>query len=515
MSASNSTSDSEKSVYKGRSDGFPLPTEVVIQIFENFCMHCASKPSHERANYLTDNHDTVKLRWNLINLSLTCRRFRALAQPILFHYLPRTRHWYEGDFYNPSFYGSVKHENLFELVRTLVWKKKFRRHLRVIAIDNGYRTMNRWCKLISHEDRLRFNKVAVKLGLAPCWWDEEDWFRVPPDARASKYQTVFATRLTIRMAHNLEVLELARMMDPDHFREIAAPLKPLLRLTRLRIGWSLHPYSIERQAFTDVRWFLALAPKLNCLELTHLATIDLMSEPWERAMPFDCLDRLRRLDLYQAHLNSNDLVQILTSVPNLDTLIWYSKLPWKDLDVNVGGRFIWSIPLVRNKNMITPPQLVDVLVAAAPQSLRTLMVSMPNLNSTALGFSAKLSTLTQLEYLIVGRGVICNRDDTPPLVSLLPPSLKRFDITHLLLLWNTPKLLRMLIQLSKALQKPSEDQPGQRKHLPNLKVIRCHIRFVKAELSPTDDTRWAQYLCLKDGLAALGIDFLEGAEPLS
>lgn len=230
-------------------------------------------------------------------------------------------------------------------------------------------------------------------------------------------------------------------------------------------------------------------------------------------MAFDCLSRLRCLDLYQPHIDSDDLVQILEAVPNLDTFVWYSKLPWKDLDVNVGGRVIWNIPMVRDKDVLTPPEMVDALVAADPRSLRTLMISMPNLDPVALGFSTNLRELTQLEYLVIGRGVISERDDTPPLVSLLPPSLKRFDVTHLLLLWNIPKLLRMLIQLVVHLQEPSDDDPRQRKYLPNLKVIRCQIRFVKAEASPTDDVHWAHYLRLKRNFATLGIDFFEGAEP--
>lgn len=258
MSASDATSDSNKSVYRGSSDGLPLPSELVIQIFRNFCSHCTSKPHNEQTDYLVDNPAAVELKWNLINLSLTCHRFRSLAQPILFHYLPRTRHRYEMDFYNPSFYGSVKHEDLFELVRTLVWKKKLRRHLRVIAIDDTHRTMNRWLKFISQEDRERFNKVATKLRMPHCLWDPRnttdlDWLTLPLSARATKHHTLYATQLAIRMAHNLEALELARIMSPDHLMDIARSLKPMLRLTRLRIGWSLHPYSIDSQAFTDVR----------------------------------------------------------------------------------------------------------------------------------------------------------------------------------------------------------------------------------------------------------------------
>ncbi|KAH6628078.1 hypothetical protein F5144DRAFT_577923 [Chaetomium tenue] len=61
-----------------------LPTEILITISQNLCLHCRSP----RIGELPDDETTtgVHEQTSLAHLSTTCTRLRAVAQPILFHF---------------------------------------------------------------------------------------------------------------------------------------------------------------------------------------------------------------------------------------------------------------------------------------------------------------------------------------------------------------------------------------------------------------------------------------------
>ncbi|KAF4950135.1 hypothetical protein FGADI_8404 [Fusarium gaditjirri] len=62
----------------------PLPSEILYQIFEYFCLHCQEKHSvsHEQILY----NKTDKNRRALLSLSRTCKSWGCVAQNVLHHY---------------------------------------------------------------------------------------------------------------------------------------------------------------------------------------------------------------------------------------------------------------------------------------------------------------------------------------------------------------------------------------------------------------------------------------------
>jgi hypothetical protein len=61
-----------------------LPTEILYQIFEHFCLHCQDKHSVSHEQIISNKKD--KDRPALINLSRTCKSWGCVAQNILHHY---------------------------------------------------------------------------------------------------------------------------------------------------------------------------------------------------------------------------------------------------------------------------------------------------------------------------------------------------------------------------------------------------------------------------------------------
>ncbi|KAF5530404.1 hypothetical protein FNAPI_13564 [Fusarium napiforme] len=61
-----------------------LPTEILYQIFEHFCLHCQDKHSVSHEHIISNKKDED--RPALINLSRTCKSWGCVAQNILHHY---------------------------------------------------------------------------------------------------------------------------------------------------------------------------------------------------------------------------------------------------------------------------------------------------------------------------------------------------------------------------------------------------------------------------------------------
>lgn len=67
-------------------DSSTLPTELLHQIFELFCQHCAEKHTTPRHDIWDQNQKIKENRRCLINLSLTCTKWGYAAQQVLHHH---------------------------------------------------------------------------------------------------------------------------------------------------------------------------------------------------------------------------------------------------------------------------------------------------------------------------------------------------------------------------------------------------------------------------------------------
>ncbi|EWY97768.1 hypothetical protein FOYG_02533 [Fusarium oxysporum NRRL 32931] len=65
-------------------DNPPLPSEILYQIFEYFCLHCQEKHSVSHEQIL--HNKTDKSRRALLSLSRTCKNWGCIAQNVLHHY---------------------------------------------------------------------------------------------------------------------------------------------------------------------------------------------------------------------------------------------------------------------------------------------------------------------------------------------------------------------------------------------------------------------------------------------
>ncbi|KAK8090177.1 hypothetical protein PG997_005138 [Apiospora hydei] len=59
-----------------------LPNEIVVKIFEQLCFHCQNPGTFPNA----DTEDVRQRKATLARLCRVSKRFRAIAEPILYHY---------------------------------------------------------------------------------------------------------------------------------------------------------------------------------------------------------------------------------------------------------------------------------------------------------------------------------------------------------------------------------------------------------------------------------------------
>ncbi|POS74076.1 hypothetical protein DHEL01_v207535 [Diaporthe helianthi] len=106
-----------------------LPTEIWLQVFENFCVHCHA-PSHAHADSIPDFRiaEARAGKATLQALCLVSREFRTMSQGILFHYF--LSHSEGGDLEDDGY----NWDRTPSFLRALILNPQLGRHVRMMSL---------------------------------------------------------------------------------------------------------------------------------------------------------------------------------------------------------------------------------------------------------------------------------------------------------------------------------------------------------------------------------------------
>ncbi|OAA54598.1 hypothetical protein SPI_08844 [Niveomyces insectorum RCEF 264] len=121
-----------------------LPTEILVEIFRTFCLHCwyGDRHDHGEEALVSLDRDMFEVgrqgRAVLAKISRTCKALAPIAQPLLFHFFhtgnqPRmleSNHWDDVSF-RP---GSADDDMLLPFIRTLLDRPDLAVHVRALAL---------------------------------------------------------------------------------------------------------------------------------------------------------------------------------------------------------------------------------------------------------------------------------------------------------------------------------------------------------------------------------------------
>lgn len=417
-----------------------LPSEILFLIFGHFCSHCSLLPRDDRV---------------LFSLCLVSRRFRAIAQPILYHqFIPG--------------YGDPwgdRHS----------WDRRLTSFVRTIQKRRDLAVLVRWVYL--HPCLL--SSVRDVLDRSP-----GDWLAI-----------------LIAQLPNLDHCSLQVDMFPGatvHTSGLRAA--GVTRLPLRTIDVSCHSTARSGQRFSldsHARSMIELSTGLETLNL-HMC-----GSTWSHA-PFPSLPNLKTLRLSHSRLTEECLERLLASCPGLRSFFYEAASPYVnrcDRVMSYGNDHFRLFQALRSltryraslKSLHLDLRYRCLTVYAHPQNI-----------PAALG----LKNFTALEHLFfTANGLYCFSGTGPSpdpqlLVQLLPPGIKSLHLTGY--------VGRSLLHLARALLVLADAVlQGQ---FPCLKQVRCDTYH-----NPGDDysDELGGAYVLDTMLAAAGVDFGYESFPIS
>lgn len=279
-----------------------LPTEILIQISCNLCIHCR----YPRVGEISDDEAPAAVRDQtvLANLSASSRRLRAVAQPVLFHFFhPLERNYSEVILRLSRLARTLYHRrDLAASVRSLVfWMPEYndRKHNR----DKAHEILR-----LVIADRPTHDRAAAELGP---WWVSRSYTSVDE-----------LQELTIALASGVTYVLLQRKFYG--FRKNWGEWPCLMEGLRhvVLVGfrkWWLHNPSGFSFHIKQARKFLRHARNVESLvaadcgadgcEPDHRFAED--PRPW-KAAPWDVeLPRLRKLSISGNDIGADDVEAII------------------------------------------------------------------------------------------------------------------------------------------------------------------------------------------------------------
>ncbi|KAF5529159.1 hypothetical protein FMEXI_14319 [Fusarium mexicanum] len=368
----------------------PLPTEILYQIFEHFCLHCQEKGSVSHERILCNKKD--ENRWALLSLSRTCKSWGCVAQNILHHYFK---------------HSDDKHQIRF--CRTICENPELGNQLQVAilgqnaGIDQKLFANSYWFK----ESMTRYGHL---LGIGPLYLQSS----------VASWGDFIAPIILLR-ATNLKHLVVHGPYNPLIFHRFS--MEAVIRNKAL--STKLESLSVGQQ---DIASLGDLQPKvptdLNTLaglliRLENLVTLSI-SRPDLESLPEKLpLQKLRRLRIGNACLSKNSLQRLINSTENLEEFV-YREIDYADRS--------------QTTRLVTSQEIFEMLLPMK-DTLKRVVLRMYSSERPP----AAMAQLVKLQQLRVNAGVLC---DIPTmryhrldfvkdaLLDVFPPNLQTLCLDH-------------------------------------------------------------------------------------
>ncbi|KAF5720894.1 hypothetical protein FMUND_3939 [Fusarium mundagurra] len=367
----------------------PLPTEILYQIFENFCLHCQDKRSISHQQILYNKKD--KNRRALISLSRTCKSWGCVAQNILHHYFKHS-----DDEHQISFCRTIcENPELGEQLQVAIIGRNAGINQKLFAQSWFKESMTRYAHLFGLEP------LNLQSSVAP-WGD-------------------FIAPIILLRATNLKHLVVHGSYNPiifQRFRMEAVMRNKALtqKLESLSVGqqeissiWDLGP-----QVQTDLHALGGLLIKLENLKTLSISLPNFASLP--EKLP---LQTLRRLRIGNACQSKNELQRLINSTGKLEEFVY------REIEDEDGDRSPFTLTSQEIFEMLLP--MKDTLKRVV---LRIYSSERP---------PTAMAQLVKLQQLRVNAGVLCNistlrRNNQDlaknALLDVFPPNLQTLCLDH-------------------------------------------------------------------------------------
>ncbi|EWG44448.1 hypothetical protein FVEG_05502 [Fusarium verticillioides 7600] len=368
-----------------------LPTEILYQIFEHFCLHCQDKHSVSHEQIISNKKD--KERPALINLSRTCKSWGCVAQNILHHYFKHS-------------------DDLRQILfcRTICENPELSKQLQVaiLGLNAGFNQellYQPWFKKSMARYVCLFGLEPLYLQSSVASWGE------------------FIAPIILLRATNLKHLVVHGFYNPMIFQrfhmEAVMRNKALTqKLESLSVGqqeissvWDLRP---------QVQTFLHNLGELLIM-LENLQTLSI-SRPNFASLPENLpLQKLRRLRIGNASLSKSGLQRLINNTGKLEEFVYR--------EVEDTG---WS--QATRTRLVTSQEIFEMLLPLK-DTLKRVVLKMWNSERPPTA----MAQLVKLQQLRVNAGVLCDistlRRNTQDLaknalLNVFPPNLQTLCLDH-------------------------------------------------------------------------------------
>jgi len=417
-----------------------LPNELLQRVFLECRNHRLDKnymkPAKWRRSIATPNPYGDVCVYTLSELSKTCSRFRAIAQPILHSY------------FFPTYSGMSNHGNiaqLFLFTRTCAHQRELRESVRFLRIG-GQITLRGGdlgmpfgsIRYLSMAERYILEQVAKSLGfpgntLPHSWYNGDDYMHDQSSLLAdgtyytwndhaewSMFVGALALALTIP---NLETLDITGLPRPDFIIDnaiqtvLVGKVPPvLMKLRALRIRCMFSAMDMEQMLNNLLAW----APDLSRVELHRSFSFNgRTSTPAE----FARARKVTHLELHEPNptFTAASFRNVVRMFKGLETLVYRGNTNYSF--VGQSGNPALFEPM--------PKDMADMLRPLAP-TLKTFVYT--TLPSNFAGVIGSLDKMVRLEELFISTNTLWgNHWAHPPpalteLSKFLPKSIRTFFV---------------------------------------------------------------------------------------
>ncbi|KAG5753890.1 hypothetical protein H9Q69_002180 [Fusarium xylarioides] len=362
----------------------PLPTEILYQIFEHFCLHCQDKHSVSHEQIIFNKKD--KNRRALISLSRTCKSWGCVAQNILHHYFK---------------HSDDRNQILF--CKTICEKPKLGEQLQVAILERNAGVDQKlfaqsWFKesMTRHAHLFGLNPLHLQSSVTP-WGDYV--------APIILLQALNLKYLVVHGAYNTSIFQAFGMETVRRNRAVTQKLESL---------------SVGQQEIASL-WYLELPVRkaINTLGglliiLENLETLSI-SQPIFESLPEKLpLQKLRRLRIGNAWLSKNQLQKLINSTGKLEEFVYRE----------IGDA----------RPTVTSQEIFEMLLPMK-DTLKRVVLSMYSSEQPPTA----MAQLVNLQQLRVNAGVLCdistmrrNIQDLAKdnLLDVFPPNLQTLCLDH-------------------------------------------------------------------------------------
>ncbi|KAF5659079.1 hypothetical protein FHETE_9574 [Fusarium heterosporum] len=383
-----------------------LPTEILYQIFELFCQHCAEK------HLATPRHDTwhtvqeIKVsRRCLINLSVTCTRWGHVAQNVLHHHFG---------------FLETTYEQHIGFCRTISQNQELGQQLRVAKLRRIATFLN--ATLVENWITEPLTKYSEFISYPGSVFDMD--FLTWED---------YIAPLILLQTPNLEHADIHGYFDWALFSDFN--IRNVVQARAL--PRNLKTLSVGRQTkmrYSEPEPVVQICDAKNIMTIVfsafeHLQMLTVSNPHIHLLFTPPPFQNLRSLRLFNAHIREQDKLQILIDAAiSLEEFVFWEK---DQIEIAPLGR-------------LTPRGVFEALTSRK-ETLKRVVLRM---NATPVPFQdsrelvhpthlADLSQLTNLEELRMNMGMLCNGPELSrrhlmlsdkALIGVFPPSLRTLCI---------------------------------------------------------------------------------------